>query len=148
MSCRLLPIRKLPVLAEFAGRRIVPITLTEQHVKTLMEHLPALCEAMHRGELYTCKDGPFRLRSCKTHNNARMYRDRKCISFKLTDLRYMMNILPMVQAQQAQYILAQTDVTAFAVAALGSIEFIEPPHTTAGLIPYGQLFDELKVQLI
>ncbi len=46
-----------------------------------------------------------------------------------------MNILHVVQAQQAQYILAQTDVTAFAVAALGSIEFIEPPHTTAGLIP-------------
>ena len=142
------PSENYRVLAEFSGPRIVPITLTEQHVKTLMEHLPALCEAMHRGELYTCKDGPFRLRSCKTHNNARMYRDRKCISFKLTDLRYMMNILPMVQAQQAQYILAQTDVTAFAVAALGSIEFIEPPHTTAGLIPYGQLFNELKVQLI
>ena len=112
-----------------------------------MEHLPTLCEAMHRGELYTCKDDSFRLRSCKTHNNARMYRDRNCVSSKLTDLRYMMNILHMVQAQQAQYILAQTDVTAFAIAALGSIEFVEPPHTTAGLIPYGQLFDEHKVQL-
>ena len=58
-----------------------------------------------------------------------------------------MNILHMVQAQQAQYILAQTDVTAFAIAAHGSIEFVEPPHTTAGLIPYGHLFDEHKVQL-
>ena len=54
----------------------------------------------------------------------------------------------MVQAQQSQYILAQRDVTAFAIAALVSIEFVETPHTTAGLIPYGQLFDELKVQLI
>ena len=47
----------------------------------------------------------------------------------------------MVQAQQTQYILAETEVTAFAVAALVPIEFIKPPHTTAGLIPYGQLFD-------
>ena len=80
-----------------------------------MEHLPALCEAMNRGKLYTCKDGPFRLRSGKIHNNA-----RKCVSFKLTNLRYMINMLHMVQAQEAQYMLAETDVMAFVVAALGS----------------------------
>ena len=142
------PSENYQVLAEFGGPRIVLITLTEQHVKTLMDHLPALRESMHRGEAYTCKYGPFRLRSCKTHNNAKMYRDKKCVSFKLTDLQYMLNILHMVQVQQAQYILAQTDVTAFVIAALGSIEFVEPPYTTAGPIPYGQLFDELKVQLI
>jgi hypothetical protein len=60
----------------------------------------------------------------------------------------MMNMLHMVKAQQAQYIVAQTDVMAFAIAALGTIKFVEPPHTTAGLIPYVQLSDELKVQLI
>ena len=70
---------------------------------------------MHRGELYTGKDGPFLLRSCKTHNNARMYRDRKIVSLKLTDLRYLMNILHMVLAQQAQYILEKPDVIAFAL---------------------------------
>ena len=37
---------------------------------------------------------------------------------------------------------------AFAVAALGSIEFVEQPHTATSLIPYGQLFDELKMILI
>ena len=47
--------------------------------------------------------------------------------------------------QQCQYILAQTDVMAFTFGALVSIEFVEPPHTTAGLIPYGQLFDKLKI---
>ena len=66
------------VLAEFGGPQILPITLTEQHVKELLEHLPALCDAMHRGELYTSKDGPFRLRSSKTHKCARMYRDKVC----------------------------------------------------------------------
>ena len=51
------PSEDYEVLAEFGGPRIVPVTLTEQHVKTLVEHLPALREAMHRGELYTCKNG-------------------------------------------------------------------------------------------
>ena len=83
-----------------------------------METLPALCEAMHRGELYTCKDGPFRLRSSKTHNRARMYGDKKCVSFTLNDLCYMKKIQHMVQAQQSQYILAQADVMAFVFATL------------------------------
>jgi hypothetical protein len=71
-----------------------------------MEHLPALCEAMHLCEPYTYKDGPFRLLSSRTHTTARMYRDKKCISFKLADLRSMMNMLHFVQVQQTQYILA------------------------------------------
>ena len=54
----------------------------------------------------------------------------------------------MVQAQQSQYILAHADVMAFAFAALGTIEFVAPPHKTGGLFPYGQLFDELKLGLI
>ena len=112
-----------------------------------MENLPSLCDAVHRGEIYTCKDGPFRLRSSKTNNCARLYRDRKCVSFTLNDLCYMKNMVHMVQAQLSQYILAQAEVMAFAFAAFGSIEFVVPPHTTAGLNPYGQLFDELKIRL-
>ena len=79
---------------------------------------------------------------------ARLYRDKKCVSFTLTDLRYMMTMLHTVQAQQSQYIIAQSDVMAFALAALGPIEFLEPPRTTAGLIPYCQLFEELKMRLV
>ena len=135
------------VLAEFGGPRITPINHTEQHVRRLIQILPALCDAMHRGELYTCKEGPFRLRSFKTHNCARLYRDKKCVRFTLNDLCYMKNILHMVQAQRSQYILGQADVMAYVFAALDSIEFVEPPHTTAGLISYSQLFDELKIRL-
>ena len=60
----------------------------------------------------------------------------------------MMNILHFVHVQQNQYILAQNDVMAFAIAALGSIEVVEPLHTATGPIPYGELFDELKMKLI
>ena len=68
-------------------------------------------------------------------------------SFQLADLQYTMNMLHFVQVKQTQYILAQTDVIAFAIAAQGSIEFVEPPHAARGLIPYSQLFDELKMKL-
>ena len=57
-------------------------------------------------------------------------------------------MLHMVEAQQSQYNLAQVDVMTFAFATLGSLEFVEPPRSTAGQIPYGQLFEELKLRLI
>ena len=60
----------------------------------------------------------------------------------------MKNMLHIVQAQKSQYIFAQAHVIAFAFPVLGTIEFVEPVHTSAGLIPYGQLFDELKMRLI
>ena len=63
VSIGLYPADNYQVLAEFGGLRIAPIILTEQHVKTLVDHLRALCEAIHCGEYYTCKDGPFRLQS-------------------------------------------------------------------------------------
>ena len=137
VSVRFYPAHNYHVVAEFGGPRITPITLTEQYVRTSVEHLPALCEAMYRGEHYTCKDGPFRLQSGETYTTAIMYRDKKCVSFKLADLRYMMNMLHFVQVEQTKYNLAQNDVMAFAIAALGSIEFVEPSHTATSLIPYG-----------
>jgi hypothetical protein len=119
------PARYYRVLTEFGGRRIRPITLTE-HVTTLMEHLPKLCEAMCRGESYACKDGVFGLLySGGTHSVARMYQDTKYIIFKLADLRYLMNMVHLVQVRQARYILPRDDVGAYAIAALGSSEFVE-----------------------
>ena len=72
----------------------------------------------------------------------------RSVSFTLTDLRYLMAMLHTVQDQLSQYILAQADVIELAFAALSIIEFVEPPRPTAGLIPYGQLFAELKLRLI
>ena len=48
VSVEFYPADNYQVLPEFGGPCIAPITLTEQHVKTLMEHPPSLCKAMHR----------------------------------------------------------------------------------------------------
>ena len=63
-----------------------------------MEALPALCDAMQCGELYTQNDGACRIRTDKTHNCARFYHGRQCVTFKLTDLRYMVTTLHMFEA--------------------------------------------------
>ena len=79
----------------------MPIRLAEQHVRTLMEALPALCDAMECGELYTRKDGAFRIRTPKTLNCARLYHGKQCVSFSLADLRYMATMLHMVKHSKA-----------------------------------------------
>ena len=60
------PSDNFQVLVEFGSPRIVTIRLTEHQVRTLMGALPALCDAMQCGELYTHKDGAFLIWSNKT----------------------------------------------------------------------------------
>jgi hypothetical protein len=43
------------------GAKKVPLILNEQHVRTMAEHLPHLCEAMCNGGHFSCKDGDFRM---------------------------------------------------------------------------------------
>jgi hypothetical protein len=113
------------IFVEFGGSRIQPITFTEQHVKTFTEHLPELCDAMYLGKRYTCKDDVFKLLCSGTDNVARIYQKKGFVTFKRYDLRYLMNMLHLVQDQQTRCILARDDV-AYALLARGSCEFVEP----------------------
>jgi hypothetical protein len=49
--------------------------------------------------------------------------------------------------QKAKYIIDQNAMQ-YTVAALGSIEFVDPPSTAPNQILLDQLFDELKTVLI
>jgi hypothetical protein len=69
-----------------------------------------------------------------------MYHGTQYIIFKLDDLRYLMNMLHLVQVRQSRYIIARDDVRAYSIAALGASEFIEPNLPIAGLIQYDQFF--------
>ena len=142
------PSENYRVLVELGGPRIVPIRLALQQVRTLMDALPALCDAMQCGELYTRKDGAFRIRSGRTHNCARLYHGKRCVSFRLADLRYMATMLHVVEALQSQYILAQADVMSYAYGALISLVFAVPHRSSECPIPFDQLCAELKLQLL
>ena len=78
---------------------------------TLLEYLPALCDAMHHGELYSAKTVPF-VYGPPRPITVQEYIAKKTVSFTLKDLCYMKNMQHMVQAQQSQYILAQADAMA------------------------------------
>ena len=108
------PSENYQVSMEFGGPRIVPIQLAEQHVRTLLDALPALCAAMQCGDLYTRNDVAFRIRSGRAHTCASLYHGKRSVSFRIADLRYMVTMLHVVEALQSQYVLAQADVMSFA----------------------------------
>jgi hypothetical protein len=103
---------------------------------------------MCRGERYKYKDEVFRLQYSGTGSVATMYQNKRFVTFKLNELRCLMNMLHLVKVQQDKYILARDDVMAYTVAARGSTVFVEPQPTVCGLIPYYQLFNEVKTLLI
>ena len=123
-----LPSENYQVLVDFGGPRIVPLRLAKHHVRTMIETLPELCDAM-QCEIYTRKDGALRIRSCRNHNCARLYHGRQCVSIKLADLRYTPTMLQTVVAQQCHYILGQAHVMSYAYGFLGSLVFAEPQRS-------------------
>ncbi len=91
-----------------------------------MEHLPKLCEAICRGDHYSCKDDLFRLQSAGTYRVARMYLDKQFICFKLTEMGYLINMFQIVQIQQTKYILALPDVMAYETDAVILTVYVMP----------------------
>jgi hypothetical protein len=114
------------VLVEFGGQRSKPIALTEQHLSTLAENLPRICEAIYGGEQNSCKDDIFRLNTTGSYRVARMYLDKQYISLKLTELQYLTNILHVVRKEQSLYFIALPNVVAYATAAMSSTVYVAP----------------------
>jgi predicted AAA+ superfamily ATPase len=65
---------------------------------------------MYLGKRYTCKDDLFKLQCSGTESVVRMYQNKRFVTFERDDLRYLMNMLHIVQDQQSRYILARDDV--------------------------------------
>jgi hypothetical protein len=104
---------------------------------------------MCRGERYACKDGVFGL-FCSGGNFyvARMYLDKRYIVFKLANLRYLMNMLYLVQAQVNKYTHAHDDVMSYVASARGRTEFIQTNPSSTADITCDRLFEEVKIPLI
>jgi hypothetical protein len=63
----------------------------KEHVRSMAEHLPRICDALYRDEYYICisQDGRFRMNTAGSYRVARMYIDKKWMAFKLEELRYL-----------------------------------------------------------
>jgi hypothetical protein len=74
--------------------------------------------------------------------------DKRYIIFKLADLKYLMNVLNIVQEEVSTYTNTRNDVSSYAASAAGYTEFIEPNPLSSSDIPYVPLFNELKMSPI
>jgi hypothetical protein len=132
---------------ELGGVKKAPLILNEQHVRTMAEHLPRLCEAVCNDEHYSCKDGEFRMNTTGSYRVARVYLGRQYMECKLHEIRYLCYIFFMVRNQFSFYQTALNDVIAYVNSAQSSTSFVEPPATASKSINYFQLFEELKAIL-
>ena len=64
------PARNYQPLVEIGSPKVRPIFLTEQHVKTLAEHLPAQVDALWRDEFFNVRDGEFAMHSATPYKRA------------------------------------------------------------------------------
>ena len=138
------PAREYQPLVEVGASTKMPICLSEEQVRTFMEHLPRICEAMCSDEQYSCLDGEFKLHTTGTYHVARVYFGKKYISLHLSELHYMMYMFHVVQNQQILYLRALSDVINYARAAQNSTVNVEPATSAYKSILYPQLYEELK----
>jgi hypothetical protein len=104
---------------------------------------------MGRSERYACKDGVFRLLySGGNRTVARMCLDTRSIIYKLAEVRYLMNMLNVVQVLVSKYTEARDNVRSYAASACGFSEFFQPNPLSTSDIPYDRLFEEIKMPLI
>ena len=107
------PASDYQMLEEFgAVKRNKPniLVLTDQHVKTMAEFLPRICESMCGNEQYGFKDGDFILNTTGSYRVARLYLDKEYISLKLVELQYLSKMFHVVPNQMDAFTLAMPDV--------------------------------------
>jgi hypothetical protein len=105
-------------LVELGSSGNKSLTLTKQHVTTMVQRLPSLCETMCGDEQYSWKNGVFRLTTIGSYKTARLYLDKQYINNKLHELQVLSNMLHIIQNQLQIYTDAMPDVMAYSITAL------------------------------
>jgi len=117
-------------------------------VATLADHLAGQVDALWRDDFYTVRDGDFSMHSATPYMTAILAlgakQNKKSVSLKLQELRYLSYIFPVVQHQLARYLDAMGDVMTYVISALNSTTFVAPPLSANKNILYFQLFEEVK----
>jgi len=142
------PSRNYQPLVENGTPKQHPIILTDHHVSTLAEHLAAQVDALWRDEFYTVRDADLSMLSATPYKTViltlGLKQNKKSVSLKLQELRYLSYIFPIVQNQLAKYTKAMGDVMTYVISALNSTTYVSPPLSANKNILYFQLFEEIK----
>ena len=125
------PARNYQPMLEIGTLKSAPIILTDQHVKTLSDHLPGQFGALWRRDFYNLMDGEFAMHSASPFNTAILTvgkkKNRKSVFIKLKDLRCLAYIFPLVENQLVKYTEAMPDMMNFVLATLNSTSCVDPP---------------------
>ena len=70
--------------------------------------------------------------------------NKRSVSLKLQELRYLNYIFPIVQNQLAKYTEAMGDVMNYVISAINSTTYAAPPLSANRNILYFQLFEGIK----
>jgi hypothetical protein len=145
------PAQCYAALVEFGDAKAAPVRLTGQQFTVLAEHLLRLCDALCANEHYTSGiHDPFWIMTGGSYRTIRIYlglgKHNRHLVFKLSDLRYLNNIMYILmnQLMRYEYNNAQSDVMSYAISPLTFIDYIEPLPTYNKNILYPQLYEELK----
>lgn len=95
VSVEFYPTRNYQPLVELEGPKLKPVILTDQHVVTMAECLPSICETMCDDGQYACLDGAFRLNTTGSYRIPRLYIG-KHITLKFQELHYLLNVFYIV----------------------------------------------------
>jgi hypothetical protein len=139
------PAHDYQVLVEFGGSRSHSITLTTQHANTPAEHLPELYDAVYLGIRYRYKDGEFKLQCSGTDSVARLYLNKRFITFKDCDIRYLICMLYIVHPSKHNI---QSPAMMWRMSSPRHQASLSNLSAFCGLILYDQLFQEIKTLLI
>jgi hypothetical protein len=107
-------------------------------------------ETMCANEPYECKELLFWLQTGGgggKDNVAKLTYDKRSISFKLTEINYLLAAITTIENQLARYAVAQNDVMSYVTTALGAQQYVQPRPDASTCILYDVLFDELSASL-
>jgi len=142
------PSRNYQPLVEIGTPKQHPILLTDRHVYTLADHLPAQVDALWRDDFYTVRDEGFSMHSATPYKTAILTlgvkQNKRSVSLKLQELRYLNYIFPIVQNQLAKYTEAMGDVMNYVISAINSTTYVATPLSENRNILYFQLYEEIK----
>jgi len=142
------PSRNYQPLVEIGTPKQHPILLTDRHVSTLADHLRAPVDALWRDDFYTVRDEGFSMHSANPYKTVILTlgvkQNKRSVSLKLQELRYLNYIFPIVQNQLANYTKAIGDVMNNVTSALNFTTYVATPLSANRNILYFQLFEEIK----
>jgi hypothetical protein len=153
ISVAFYPQQGYAVLVELGATKFTNLSLSELQFTKVIEHVPALIEAICADEYYVSDvSDNFKVVIGSSYQTARFIlglgKNRKEIVLKLHELIYLNNILYLLINQVARYGEAAVDVASYSTSVMASTEFIEPQPHYNNQIQYSPLYDELKTIIL